>query len=52
MAETGDSTALERLYAAIEARRGADPEESYTARLFAHGPEKIAQKLERRRSRP
>ena len=45
MAKTDDSTVLERLYAAIEARRGADPDESYTARLFARGPEKIAQKL-------
>lgn len=45
MAETGESDVLARLYAAIEARRGADPEESYTARLFARGPEKIAQKL-------
>ena len=45
MAKTDDSTVLERLYAAIEARRDADPEESYTARLFARGPEKIAQKL-------
>ena len=45
MAETGETDVLARLYAAIEARRGADPEESYTARLFARGPEKIAQKL-------
>ena len=45
MAETDETDALGRLYAAIEARKGADPEESYTARLFARGPEKIAQKL-------
>ena len=45
MADTDDSAVLERLYAAIEARKGADPEESYTARLFARGPDKIAQKL-------
>ena len=45
MAKTDDSTVIERLYAAIEARRDADPDESYTARLFARGPDKIAQKL-------
>ena len=37
--------ALERLFAVIEARRGADPSESYTAKLLAAGPGKIAQKL-------
>src|SRR6266481_7130232 len=37
--------ALERLWRVIEARRGADPETSYTARLFARGNAKIAQKL-------
>jgi phosphoribosyl-ATP pyrophosphohydrolase len=36
---------LERLWRVIEARRGADPESSYTARLFARGRAKIAQKL-------
>ena len=45
VAKTDDSTVIERLYAAIEARRDADPDESYTARLFARGPDKIAQKL-------
>ncbi len=45
MADTDDSTVLERLFAAIEARKDADPGESYTARLFARGPDKIAQKL-------
>ena len=45
MAESDEADVLGRLYAAIEARRGADPEESYTARLFERGPEKIAQKL-------
>ena len=45
MAETDDSQVLERLYAAIEDRKHADPGESYTARLFARGPDKIAQKL-------
>jgi phosphoribosyl-ATP pyrophosphohydrolase len=36
---------LDRLWQVIEARRGADPASSYTARLFARGPAKIAQKL-------
>jgi phosphoribosyl-ATP pyrophosphohydrolase len=40
-----DSEALDRLYKAILARRGGDPEASYTARLFARGRAKIAQKL-------
>src|SRR5271170_7646501 len=37
--------ALERLWRVIETRRGADPDTSYTARLFARGNAKIAQKL-------
>jgi phosphoribosyl-ATP pyrophosphohydrolase len=37
--------ALDRLWQTIEARRGADPESSYTARLLARGRAKIAQKL-------
>src|SRR5712692_11609749 len=37
--------ALERLWQVIESRRGADPDTSYTARLFARGNAKIAQKL-------
>ncbi len=45
MTQTDDSAVLDRLYAAIEARRDADPETSYTARLFSRGREKIAQKL-------
>jgi len=36
---------LERLYAAISDRRGADPATSYTAKLFARGNAKIAQKV-------
>ncbi len=36
---------LERLEAAIAARRGADPDSSYVARLEAKGLAKIAQKL-------
>lgn len=38
-------SALERLAATIEARRGADPETSWTAKLFAKGPEKCAEKF-------
>ena len=37
--------ALDRLWRVIESRRGADPEASYTAKLFARGRDKIAQKL-------
>lgn len=42
-----DETAavLDRLYATIESRKGADPASSYTAKLFGKGPNKIAQKL-------
>ncbi len=36
---------LDRLWQVISARRGADPQTSYTARLFARGRTKIAQKL-------
>ena len=37
--------ALERLWRVIESRRGADPDTSYTAKLFARGTAKIAQKF-------
>ncbi len=37
--------ALDRLWRVIGSRRGADPQTSYTARLFARGRTKIAQKL-------
>jgi len=37
--------ALERLAATIEARKGADPDSSWTARLLAKGPEKCAEKF-------
>ena len=42
-ASLGDS--LERLWQVIDSRRGADPATSYTAKLFARGNAKIAQKL-------
>ncbi|MBK5926413.1 phosphoribosyl-ATP diphosphatase [Rhodobaculum claviforme] len=37
--------ALDRLAATIAARRGADPDTSWTARLLAAGPEKAARKF-------
>ena len=42
---TANSETLDRLYQAILDRRGADPETSYTAKLFFRGRAKIAQKL-------
>jgi len=38
-------SALERLAATIEARKGADPDTSWTAKLLAKGPEKCAEKF-------
>ena len=38
-------TALHRLAATIASRKGADPESSWTAKLFAKGPEKCAEKF-------
>ncbi len=40
-----DSDILERLFAVIESRRGADPAKSYTAKLLGEGTGRIAQKL-------
>ena len=37
--------ALERLAATIAARKGADPESSWTAKLLAKGPKKCAEKF-------
>ena len=42
---TSTDHTLDRLFSAIAARRGADPKSSYTAKLFAQGAPKIAQKL-------
>ena len=39
-------TALHRLAATIAARKSADPESSWTARLLAKGPEKCAEKFD------
>ncbi len=36
---------LERLFATIKSRRGADAQSSYTAKLFAEGNEKICAKI-------
>jgi len=40
-----DATILDRLFATIESRKGADPSSSWTAKLLAGGAEKIAKKL-------
>ncbi len=39
------SDTLTRLAATIAARKGADPETSWTAKLLAKGPEKAAEKF-------
>ena len=36
---------VDRLYAVIDSRKGADPDTSYTARLFSRGRAQIAKKL-------
>ncbi len=38
-------TALDRLATTIEARKDADPETSWTAKLLSKGPEKCAEKF-------
>jgi len=38
-------TPIEQLAATIAARKGADPETSWTAKLLAKGPEKAAEKF-------
>lgn len=38
-------SALHRLAATVLARRGADPDSSWTAKLLARGPEKCAEKF-------
>jgi phosphoribosyl-ATP pyrophosphohydrolase len=45
MAEAELGAALDRLWQVIQSRRDADPQTSYTARLFSRGRAKIAQKL-------
>ena len=36
---------LDDLFATIEARKGADPDTSWTAKLLSQGPEKAAEKF-------
>ncbi len=38
-------SALKRLAETIEIRKGADPDSSWTAKLFTKGPEKCAEKF-------
>ncbi len=38
-------SALDRLAATIASRKSADPDSSWTAKLFAKGPEKCAEKF-------
>lgn len=40
-----DQHILDALYATVAARKGADPDTSYTAKLFSKGTAKIAQKV-------
>jgi phosphoribosyl-ATP pyrophosphohydrolase len=40
-----DGSILDRLFATIASRRGADPGTSYTAKLFSEGRARIAKKL-------
>ena len=41
----GHDHVLDRLYVVIDGRKGADPDTSYTARLFSRGRQQIAKKL-------
>lgn len=43
--DTPTAKTLDALYATVAARKGADPDTSYTAKLYARGTAKIAQKL-------
>ncbi|SCA56260.1 Phosphoribosyl-ATP pyrophosphatase [Candidatus Terasakiella magnetica] len=40
-----DATVLDTLFKTIASRKGADPSQSYTAKLFSKGRGKIAQKV-------
>jgi phosphoribosyl-ATP pyrophosphohydrolase len=42
---TAEAHVLDRLYAVIDGRKHADPDTSYTARLFSRGRQQIAKKL-------
>ena len=39
------ASALDRLAATIQSRKGADPDTSWTAKLLSKGPEKCAEKF-------
>ena len=43
--KSAEKHVIDRLYAVVLNRKDADPDDSYTARLFAKGTAKIAQKL-------
>ena len=45
MSDNDTGACLDALYEVIESRRGADPKDSRTAKLFARGTAKIAQKV-------
>ena len=45
MSELPEAEVLERIYRVIAGRKGADPAESYTAKLYAGGTSYIAKKL-------
>jgi len=45
MSDPLTSQVLDTLFEAVRSRKGADPETSYTASLYAMGTEKISQKL-------
>ncbi|MBY0318848.1 MAG: phosphoribosyl-ATP diphosphatase [Reyranella sp.] len=45
VADGVDEHVLDRLYLVIDSRKGADPDTSYTARLFSRGRQQIAKKL-------
>ncbi len=45
MKDTGKYAILDRLHAVIVGRKGADPDKSHVARLFAKGRAKVAQKV-------
>jgi phosphoribosyl-ATP pyrophosphohydrolase len=40
-----DGRTIDQLYAVVEGRKSASPDSSYTAKLFARGTAKIAQKV-------
>lgn len=40
-----DGRVLDQLFATVDSKKGTDPTESYTAKLFSKGRAKIAQKV-------